>query len=543
MSTNLSRQKREALLGKIDEIRSFIASAPQNAETGELLAHLSDLEKEVSGKKYGLVFEEHREEIDEILDTHAPVLSEAEELFVGSGGGMNFLIEGDNLASLRLLEKTHRGKIDLIYIDPPYNTGNRDFMYDDNYVESGDLFRHSKWSSFMIKRLRLAKALLSEQGVIFISINDFELATLRLLCDEVFGESNFIGHLTWESTTQPTNAGKARFQLQKKVESILCFAKRKSSREDFILKKINGSLKYPHRGAFGACRFEIIEKSDAGTYQRNTMKFPILGQMPRAGKRWQIGLETARALEAAGRLELVDGIVKRAVYPEDEVDKLKLEPFWSHLTAERVGTAQLGKEQLNSILERPVGFDTVKPVGLIAELLSHFPKSITVLDFFAGSGTTGHAVMKLNAEDGGSRKFILCTNNENGICRDITYERLRRVIEKENYRASLKYYRVGFIPTGNRMFYEYADELMPHMRELIELENGVNLRQGDEIVTALSDDELDELTESSEKLAHCRAIYIGNDVLPDEEQELLLKKHGIRLNIIPDYYYHDLQED
>ena len=155
MSTNISKQKREDLLNKIKEIRTFIASAPQDENTGNLLSYLSDLEKDVNGKKYGLVFEEHREEIDEVLDTHTPVLTEEEDLFIDNGEQMNFLIEGDNLASLKLLEKTHKGKIDLIYIDPPYNTGNKDFIYDDVFVDKSDSFIHSKWLSFMLSLIHI----------------------------------------------------------------------------------------------------------------------------------------------------------------------------------------------------------------------------------------------------------------------------------------------------------------------------------------------------------------------------------------------------
>lgn len=130
MSTNISKKKRDDLLDKIKQIRAFITAVPQDENTGNLLSYLSELEKDVNGKKYGLVFEEHREEIDEVLDTHTPVLTEEADLFIDHGGQMNFLLEGDNLAALKLLEKTHRGKIDLIYIDPPYNRGINDFMYD-----------------------------------------------------------------------------------------------------------------------------------------------------------------------------------------------------------------------------------------------------------------------------------------------------------------------------------------------------------------------------------------------------------------------------
>lgn len=116
---------------------------------------------------------------------------------IRNGGEMNFLLEGDNLAALRLLEKTHRGRIDLIYIDPPYNTGNKDFVYDDCFVDAQDTFRHSKWLSFMSKRLELAKHLLSERGVIFISIDDREQAGLKFLCDSIFDESCFVADVSW----------------------------------------------------------------------------------------------------------------------------------------------------------------------------------------------------------------------------------------------------------------------------------------------------------------------------------------------------------
>ncbi|MBR1723370.1 MAG: site-specific DNA-methyltransferase, partial [Treponema sp.] len=340
MSTNISKQKREDLLYKIEEIRKYLKNNLYDENARKLTGYLGELTAQINGQKYGLVFEEHREKIDETLEEHLPVLTEEKDLFVGNGGEMNFLLEGDNLASVQLLEKTHKGKIDVIYIDPPYNTGNKDFIYDDDFVDNADSFRHSKWLSFMEKRLKIARTLLNEKGVIFISIDDNEQATIKILCDEIFGENNFLGQLTWESTTQPINVGKAKFQLQQKVEYILCYAKNKNQKDDFILKEKEGDLKYPHIGKFGACRFEIIEKSDAGAYQRDTMKFAILGQFPREGKRWQIGEETARELEKKGKIEIVDGIVKKAVYPEDELDKRSFIPFWSHFSSSDVGTAQ-----------------------------------------------------------------------------------------------------------------------------------------------------------------------------------------------------------
>ena len=208
MSTNISKQKRDDLINKIGEIRKYISSAPQDENMGNLLAYLSELEKDVRGKKYGLIFEEHREEIDEVLDTHTPVLTEDKDLFIDNDGNVNFLIEGDNLASLKLLEKTHKGKIDLIFIDPPYNTLSTGFTYSDTLVDASDFYRHSKWCSFIKVRLELAKKLLKETGCIFITIDDNEFADLKLICDEVFGFNNFITSCMWQKIHSIKNDAK-----------------------------------------------------------------------------------------------------------------------------------------------------------------------------------------------------------------------------------------------------------------------------------------------------------------------------------------------
>ena len=191
MSTNISKAKREELLKQVAEIRNKLMEH-QDENTNQLLVYLSNIEKDINGKKYGLVFEEHRESVDELLENNVPVLIEDESLKIDNGGQQNFLIEGDNLASLKLLEKTHKGKIDFIYIDPPYNRGKTDFIYDDDFVIKEDTFRHSKWCSFMKNRLELAKKLLSKKGLLFISIDDNEVAALKILCDEILGAENFI---------------------------------------------------------------------------------------------------------------------------------------------------------------------------------------------------------------------------------------------------------------------------------------------------------------------------------------------------------------
>ncbi len=341
----------------------------------------------------------------------------------------NLYIEGDNLEVMKLLKRNYRGKIKMIYIDPPYNTGS-DFVYNDKFKYSNEELAkasnntdeegnplqkntkedskfHSKWLNMMYPRLKIARELLTEDGVIFISIDENENANLRSICDEIFGERNYFGDLIWEATTQPINVGIAKFGLQKKTETILMYSKNKSNIYGFNLDSISNKLNYPHKGKFGACRFEIIEKSDAGGYKRDTMKFKILGLLPREGKRWQIGEETAKTLEANGKVEIVDGIVKRAIYPEDEIDKIQYKPFWSLFLAKDVDTAQDGKNELNELIGNSIGFDTVKPVKLIEKLSKYLGDNYIALDFFSGSATTAHAVMRLNAEDGGNRKFIM----------------------------------------------------------------------------------------------------------------------------------------
>ena len=565
---NVSKAHREKLVSDIAAIKAFLeksAATDKNAE--RLLAFVAELEKEVCEKKFGLVFEEHRERVDAELEANIPVLTEVKKKFLAARRAssrtpeaaredarppVNFLIEGDNLPALKLLEKTHRSKIDLIYIDPPYNTGNRDFMYNDSFVDKTDTFRHSKWLSFMRKRLEIAQRILSDKGVVFISIDDNEQAALRLLCDDIFGDKNFLGQLTWESTTQPINAGKARFQLQQKTEYIMCYARLRQKKDSFLLRKKDVTSTYPHIGKFGPCRFVIIEKSDAGAYRRDSMKFKILGQYPRKGKRWQIGEDEARRLEREGKVQIVDGIVKKAVYPEDEQGKDSFIPFWSHLTAEDVGTAQNGKDELNGIFGEDMGFDTVKPTKLLCELLIHFNNSVSVLDFFAGSGTTGHAVMKLNADDGGKRQFILVTNNENGICEKLTYERLKRVIEKEGYDASVKYLKVDYVPIGEDGYWEMADALLGHVRELVELENGIDFAHDKSVAIVLTDEEAKTFVKSlaggraSSRAAAAgvsrppRVLYKGHNVMFGASAHAALERHGIEVRTIPDYYYPEL---
>lgn len=610
MSTNVSKLKRDELLRKIQEIRTYISTAEQDENTTRLLSYLSDLAKDVNGKKYGLVFEEHREEIDEVLDTHTPVLTEEADLFIDNGGQMNFLIEGDNLASLKLLEKTHRGKIDLIYIDPPYNTGKDDFIYDDRYIDTEDGFKHSKWISFMSKRMAYAHSLLSDNGVIFIQISDIELATLRMTCDSIFGEDNFLNILSvnMKNIAGASGGGEDK-RFKKNCEYIIVYAKNYS-----LLPVFNGSYEYREMYSvveqyraeeknwhytsvlFSAGEKEYIGSTVDGTgdeikvYRRKNAVVKSIrqimddekisekdvyykyGKFIFEAKDAQSSIRT-RVIAAKKEYGIIDDIVSIEYVPKTGKNKGQLyEQFykgekcrlfaWLKDISEEIGGILYKKDlqgtywdytsKINNLTkEGNVEFSNgKKPVDLIKRIISIYPKKdCTVLDFFAGSGTTGHAVISQNGEDGGNRIFILCTNNQNDICRAKTYIRMSNVIngyrnkngkEFASNPASLKYYKVDYVPINERMYYEYADELLLHIRELVELENGINFTGNDEIAIVLTEEELAAFTENIG--VNCRKLYMGHDILPDEEQQAIIDEHGVEISIIPDYYYRDLQE-
>lgn len=539
MSTNISKQKRDDLIAKIKEIRTYIAAAEQDENTGNLLTYLNELEKEVNGKKYGLVFEEHREAIDEILDNNTPVLTEEKELFIDNGGQMNFIIEGDNLAALKLLEKTHKGKIDLIYIDPPYNRGKTDFLYDDNYIAKEDCYRNSKWISFMKSRLEIARKLISQSGLLFISIDDNEIAQLKMLCDEIFNEERFINLFVWQRNSS-AKTEKGKFTVN--TEYILLYAKSDKYKLYPAYKPLSVAsqklFKFDDGDGRGKYQTVSLQKPrDPGPettydYIDNTGK---VWHCPPKG--WRMKQDKIKALENDNRLILTGKSLRvKDYWNERDNEGKRIDTLWNDLQQNTAGSSEL-----ETIMGKANTFDNPKPTDLINRCLNIGKKNGYILDFFAGSGTTGHAVMKLNAEDGGKRHFILCTNNESNICREVTYERIKRVIKKEDYKASLKYYKIDYIPISERLYYEYADELLRHVRELVELENGINFTSNAKIAIVLTDDELETFIADIDNFKKCRKLYLGHDVLTNGEQEDILKAHKIKINIIPDYYYRELE--
>ncbi|GMO39776.1 MAG: hypothetical protein Ta2B_19560 [Termitinemataceae bacterium] len=581
MSTNLSKQKRDDLVKKIKAIHKHIATSSKDANTTALLEYLAEIEKEIKTKKYGLVFEEHREAIDEILATHVPVMSEQKELFIDNGGQMNFLIEGDNLAALQLLQKTHKGKIDVIYIDPPYNTGKKDFMYDDVFIDKDCGFRHSKWLSFMKRRLIPARTLLSASGVIFISIDDNEHTQLKSLCDEIFGEENFMANIGIQVRYADKSLNEEK-PFKPLLEYVLVYAKNNKTfqpnreKEDYTTDKFIYEIEEITEGQnviqnnhnitiFKKDEWKLI-KHDAGSKKllKETWITGSIYTTMSYGKVFQTAIEPRIAEDGLGCLYKIhgrgeDGLGYRYYTGPQKATATKGKMF-SGMPLERIQEMESGAGAFR-YLPIPTLFDFSadygnirheggiafnsgkKPVKLLKQLITYHKKdNIIVLDFFAGSGSLGHAVIELN-QISGSRKYILCTNNQNDICKTITYPRLKNAITENGNNSSLKYYKIDFVPISDKIYYEYADKLLLHIRELVELENGINFRDNPKVAIVLDKNELAAFFFKIEETKRfCRRLYLSHDLLLTSEQEKLLDERKIKLNLIPQYYYRNEDE-
>lgn len=362
----------------------------------------------------------------------------------------NKIIHGDNLEALKALLPEYEGKINCIYIDPPYNTGEEKWIYNDNvndphiqkwlhdtFHDSGvtidDLTRHDKWLCMMYPRLLLLQKLLANEGVIFISIDDNELANLKIICDEIFGCDNYVGTFAWKCRAKPSNTGTAKVKPQNDSEFVLCYKGKGGS--SFLLVTSGKERSYPHRDKDGNYRLQTILKSNRGENKRETMTFSLAGYTPPPTKRWQAGESTIRELYNRNRITFETGEPMLKYYQHEENDETA--PFWCHLDPSVSKTAEFGKNTLNSILGNTHGFDTVKPISLIEYLLMHSaPRDALILDSFAGSGTTAHAILNLNKRDGGNRKFILCEMCD--YAEQITAERVRRVITGYDYKGKVE---------------------------------------------------------------------------------------------------------
>ena len=463
--------------------------------TEELIKYIEELEQQLKSEKYGLYWDKSIEKEDCVkqCENNIPVFVRDSTKGLNYGTNNNLLIEGDNFHSLTTLKMLSNGNpiCDAIYIDPPYNTGNEDFAYNDNYIDGDDGYRHSKWLSFMELRLKIAREILADEGCIFISIDDNEQANLKLLCDQIFGSKNFVNCISIKmSEMSGVKMAHINSRLPKLKEYCLIYSKtnnfeispiqknRIDNLEDFskyakyyskiienkelpiedwkiipindYLNKNNIHLKNEQE----ILRFKI-ENADRMVYRTNNRSFNKI----------KCDKTITKIISSTG-LEYIWWEGKQMLFLSDYTKTYEGD-LWTDIS-----TINLNKEG---------GVDYQngkKPLKLLTKLFSLIKKKDPViLDFFAGSGSTAEAILLMNKNDGQNRKFILCQCNEekNNICTDVTYPRLKTVITgirpdgtrySDGIPANLIYYKTDFIRDSNNTdqakycLVEKVDELL-----------------------------------------------------------------------------------
>jgi len=469
-------------------------------------------DSELASKKYGLNWDAEREPEQVVLDceNNLPVLKrvKGKEIREPKNNGQedNILIEGDNYHALTVLNYTHQEKIDVIYIDPPYNTGAQDWKYNNNYVVAEDGYRHSKWLNMMEKRLNLAKNLLKEDGVICVTIDDYELRTLWMLMDKIFGENNHLGTIVIRNNPAGRSTTKgisitheyAIFFGKSNISHVFRLERNQLQKDRYDQKDDKGFFEWVNFRKPGSMRIEspsmfypifvTTESVRIPKMQWNSIKEEwITLEKPKKGeqilypvdengeeRRWRYGVERARAEIGEFKPKVQKGKLHAYVRGRLNDDGILPMTWWDK---KEYSSTAYGTNLLKEIFSKLQVFSYPKSIFAVIDCLKVMTdkKTALVLDFFAGSGTTGHAVLELNKEDVGNRKFILCTNNEvngiekelkekglsdkeiqeYGICRKITYPRLEKVIkgykkngngEKvEGLGGNLQYFRTDLI--------------------------------------------------------------------------------------------------
>lgn len=461
----------------------------------ELIKEVEALKKQ---KTYGIVWE--KDKTKEVFDYYInwdgikteekfpeaehkfPVLKEVKdkEITTDKDKDFNLLIEGDNYHTLAVLNFTHNKSIDVIYIDPPYNTGGNDFKYNDKYVDLEDGYRHSKWLSFMEKRLKLARELLKDTGTIFISIDDNELSQLKILCDEIF----LGGFIACLPTVMNLKGNQDQFGFAGTHEYTLVYCKdiRKVKLGQFILDE--EEIEEWEQDEYGFFKKGANLKStgvNAPKEKRPNLFFPIFVNK---NKDFYVTLNNkSKNKNDIAIFPITDGKEMSWRWSKQKIinEKFNIIVEFNNRTTtfykkQRPNIGDLpskkpktlfynpkyssgnGTNQLRNIFGEKK-FNNPKPLELIKDfILISSPKNGLILDFMAGSGTTGHAILKLNNEDEGNRKFIICTNNENNICTDICYPRIKKAIygykgylDKQNYEGlggNLKYFKTDYVDSA-----------------------------------------------------------------------------------------------
>ncbi len=442
---------------------------------------LEVIEKLEGKKKYGLVWDEERvpEKVVTDCQDKLPVLTEVKgkEITTDENEPTHILIEGDNYHALSVLNYTHKGKIDLIYIDPPYNTGNKDFTYNDKYVEKEDTWRHSKWLTFMSKRLELAKELLKEKGVIFISIDDNEIAQLKLLCDGIFGEQNFVANCVRRRRKTQANLAK---NIAPVHEYLLIYSK---SISELNLNKLSYSEEFIKKG------FANPDNDPRGVYQTG----PLARPKNSSNREHTLTMPNGRTITAKWSCseETFQRYIeeKRLVIPRGGDGMPRIKIFLSELQGQiantwwdDVASNDDAAKEIENIFGTNAAFSFPKPTDLIRKVIELATnKNAIVLDFFAGSGTTGDAILQLNKNKNDNRQFILCTNNENQISENVTYQRIKKVIKGyetnkgDKYTGlgnNLKYFKTSFV-ANNRNKDQLKIDITKLCTEMLCLKEGI----------------------------------------------------------------------
>lgn len=479
----------------------------------ELIDYIKNI-NEFNNGKYGLIWDKEKEpeKIVEECNKYIPILNEVENKKIDNGGCNNILIEGDNFHSLSILNYTHYNMIDIIYIDPPYNTGNEDFMYNDKYVDNDDGYRHSKWLNFMYKRLKIARNLLKNDGMIFISIDDNELYQLKLLCDKVFGERNFVSTIVVESgEVFGTKASHVNKTFVKVKDYVLVYSKNRFY-DHTDKKPLVDEMRELYDSHYGTIIKEDLSTCSLIEYINNNKQLKqffnnynldinkkninVLISINEDFKNIMFN-DVAKVLyaDAPYNRKIPENILKkyennipfkfknRLLFKTSSGTVRMFVRMYENLKQSDDYISKFSRCTYRGDLWKGFHFDMrniddegkvkfkngKKPVRLIKQLLKWTNKpNAVILDFFAGSGTTGHAVLDLNKEDGGHRNFILCTNNENNICNDVTYVRLKNVIEGyENVIGlgnNLLYFKTEFVNnegTRDQIYYDLTEKCIP----------------------------------------------------------------------------------
>lgn len=565
---NLSQEKRLRML-------SFLETLRKNSQDDvSSIRAINEIEQALNEKKYGLVWEVHTERIDTLTVDNILVFNEvsSKRIITKTDDTYNFLLEGDNLHSLKLLEKTHRGLVDIIYIDPPYNTQKNDFMYDDKYVEKDDAYIHSKWLSFMSIRLKYAREMLSKYGIICVSIDEKEYSQLKLLMDDIFSESNHLSthHIQVRYQNKSLNEDN---DWQPVMEYVLIYAKDKSEfsankpSEEYDLGKFCYDITELTTGESFVVGGKKVTVFKSGEWKIDKVDNPGVGHLKETWASGSIVRQSGTAAEFLDKYLIArketdglgclykidnmgeDGLGYRYVSGPKKANAIRGK-FYSGVPITRIKELELGAAKKTRPIpnfydfsadvgnirhEGGVSFNGgKKPIRLLKQLINYHPnQNSIVLDFFAGSGSTGHAVTELNKQDGGKRRYILCTNNENNICEKITYQRLLNI--QDELPHNLKYFKTGLIRKTEDIAITY--ELLDHIRPLVELQYGFNI-DNSSMKIFLTEDDFDSFMDSVE-VVDLTKIFLASDIMLSAAQERKLNESACEIIRIPEYYYRD----